>query len=155
MTITMDYTTKFNRAFSPWFVDKASYIELVGSDANIKTQYRNARIARKDAMNFADRLPFIETADISQPLAEVECWRPYGDERYPFVAGTVIRVALPQHVFQDAFGLILWSRPVDNKFFVRVTKKDKVVMMVLSKNEMLPNIGMLSSKIMEKLNGKN
>ena len=149
----MDFKTKFNKAFAPHQTDRKSYIELVGSTDGILDQYKQNYAARKDVMRFAvyDVPEVASTAPSPAQVLETTEWSPYGDARYPFSLGLFIRVALPHHAFQDAFGLIVGQHLVDRRWKVKVTKRGNVVIMLLNSEEMLPNVGIVASKIKEKL----
>ena len=157
----MDFKTKFDRAFSPWFTDKASYVELVGSNDGISTQYRAVRTARRDAMRFAERgydnseVASIAPNPLAQVLSEEQAWAPYGNPGFQYKAEMIIRVALPYHVFQDAIGRIIRKHHKDSRWLVRVIKRSSAANMYLSPEEMLPDTGSLSSKLMERLYAGN
>lgn len=146
----MDFKHKFNRAFNPKFVDRASFVELTGSTDGLKAQYKASRVARLDAMHQPrGEYPIDEIADAR--IAEETAWEPYGDASVKYRPEMIVRVALPYHVFQDCLGRILVKHRIDNRWLVRVIKKNTAVLMFLSPSEMLPDLGRLSSKLMEKL----
>jgi hypothetical protein len=146
----MDFKQKFNRAFNLKFVDRASFVELTGSTDGLKEQYRASKRARMDALHRPREEYDIESIADAK-VAEEAAWEPYGDASIIYRPEMVVRVALPYHVFQDCLGRILVKHSVDGRWLVKVIKKNLSVFMYLGANEMLPDMGKLSSKIMEKL----